>query len=146
MEKSTNSINEQISENSSFHIENLAYLVYRAKCNNLPKPIVFLGAGASKSAGIPIADEIIEDVKRKFEDKPSVKELIRLNETDYYKVMQALTSDERRDLFYGYISDEKVKINLTNIYLAQLLQMRLIGVHSKSKAFQKLIFFQKDLH
>ena len=33
-------------------IESLAYRIKHAKENNQPKPIVFLGAGASKTGGI----------------------------------------------------------------------------------------------
>lgn len=105
------------------NIKYIAYLLKKAKEDDkLPKPIVFLGAGASASAGIPLASKIVEDVKTKFGDNPLVQDLITQNENDYYKVMGCLTADQRRDLFYSYITHADVKINLTNIYLAQLLK------------------------
>lgn len=103
-------------------IEELAYQIKKAKDKGLPKPIVFLGAGASASAGIPLTDKIVADVKLLYKNKPSVKLLINADEKNYYKIMKALTADERRDLFYDYITNKDVKINVTNIYLAQLLR------------------------
>ncbi|MGL4631249.1 MAG: SIR2 family protein [Leadbetterella sp.] len=35
--------------------------------------------------------------------------------------MGALTADERRDLFHFYVTRKRVKLNIANIYLAQLL-------------------------
>lgn len=103
-------------------IEYIAYLVNKAKKENLPRPIIFLGAGASSSAGIPLAKKIVYDIKDKYFENPLVKEFVKNDEQDYYKVIGALTADERRDLFYSYITKADVKINLTNLYLAQLLK------------------------
>ncbi len=74
-------------------VEDIAYIFKQLKKKgneNKPKPIIFLGAGASASAGIPLAGKIVEDVLEKFKDKPSV---IKLNESErknYYKLMGAL--------------------------------------------------------
>ena len=46
-------------------IEELAYLIKQAKDGNLPQPIIFLGAGASKTGGIPLASEIVDDILKK---------------------------------------------------------------------------------
>ena len=48
-------------------IEELAYILKQAKKNKQPKPIFFLGAGASKSGNIPLAKEIIEDILDKYQ-------------------------------------------------------------------------------
>ena len=40
--------------------------------------------------------------------------------------MGALTADERRDLFQFYVTRDRVKLNITNIYLAQLLKLNYI--------------------
>ncbi|MEN8927970.1 MAG: hypothetical protein ABF242_11240 [Flavobacteriales bacterium] len=56
-------------------INDLAYLIKKAKDNNEPKPIVFLGAGASVSGGIPLASGIIEQILKDFKDKPAIKNL-----------------------------------------------------------------------
>jgi tetratricopeptide (TPR) repeat protein len=103
-------------------IDDIAYIFKKAKDENKPRPIIFLGAGASQSAGIPLTGKIVEDILEKFKEKPSVKRLDENERKDYYKVMGSLSAEERRSLFYDYITDEKVKINVTHIYLAQLLK------------------------
>ncbi len=103
-------------------IDDIAYIFKKAKDENKPKPIIFLGAGASASAGIPLTGKIVEDILKKFKEKPSVKRLEESERKDYYKVMGTLSAEERRSLFYDYITNEKVKINVTHIYLAQLLK------------------------
>lgn len=47
-------------------IEDLAYIIKQAKEKKQPKPIFFLGAGASKTGGIPLAHEIVSDILRKY--------------------------------------------------------------------------------
>lgn len=102
-------------------IDSIAYLLKRAKDNNQPKPIVFLGAGASISAGIPGSAQIIKDILKKFKDKPEVKNLGKDDRT-YYNLMGCLNTEERHELLRNYISNEDVKINVTHIYLAQMLK------------------------
>ncbi|WP_125722862.1 TPR end-of-group domain-containing protein [Flavobacterium ustbae] len=99
-------------------IEDLAYLINQAKQENLPKPIVFLGAGASKSGGVPLATEITKDILIKYADKPNIKNLEESDKT-YPILMSCLTPFERNKLLKQYI--EEAKINVTHIYLAQLI-------------------------
>jgi tetratricopeptide (TPR) repeat protein len=105
-------------------IDSIAWLLKQAKDskNPKPKPIVFLGAGASISAGIPGASQIVDDILIKFADKPEVKRLEECDKKDYYKLMACLTTTERHELLRGYIISEKVKTNVTHIYLAQMLK------------------------
>jgi tetratricopeptide (TPR) repeat protein len=98
-------------------IEYLAYLLDKAKKENKEKAIVFLGAGTSVTAGIPLTNVIVRHIKLKFRNNPIIGNL-----NDYYKLMGALTADERRDLFHYYVTREKVKLNMANVYLAQLLK------------------------
>lgn len=100
-------------------IEQLAYLINHAKKNNKPKPIVFLGAGASKTGGIPLAGEIVSDILEKYKDNPSVKLLSKKQHT-YSQLMECLLPEERNSLLKEYI--DKGKINVTHIYLAQLIK------------------------
>lgn len=105
-------------------IEYLAYLLDEARNQEgKEKAIVFLGAGVSVSAGIPLTGTIVEDIKEKFGINPIIKECINNKNDDYYSLMGALTADERRDLFHFYVTRDEVKLNLANIYLAQLLKL-----------------------
>jgi tetratricopeptide (TPR) repeat protein len=100
-------------------IEKLAYRLKQAKEQNLPQPIVFLGAGASKTGEIPLAGEIITDILEHFKENPDIKDLQDENKT-YPKLMDLLTPFERNKLLKGYI--DRAKINVTHIYLAQLME------------------------
>jgi tetratricopeptide (TPR) repeat protein len=102
-------------------IESIAYLIKRAIENNQPKPIVFLGAGASISAGIPGSAQIIIDILKKFKEKPEIKNLAK-EDRNYYNLMGCLNTEERHELLRNYISNDNVKINVTHIYLAQMLK------------------------
>src|ERR1700733_5229018 len=102
-------------------IDSVAYLISEARKNNQPKPIVFLGAGASISAGIPGSRQIIEDILKKFSKKPEIKK-IEDADKDYYNLMGCLNTEERHNLLRGYITDDKVKINVSHIYLAQMVK------------------------
>lgn len=93
-------------------IDELAYLIKNSK----EKPIVFLGAGASKSGRIPLASDIVKDILKNFKDNPTVKK--DTNNT-YTSLMNCLLPDERNTLLKLYI--DKAKINVTHIYLAQLI-------------------------
>ncbi|WP_158441684.1 tetratricopeptide repeat protein [Nonlabens dokdonensis] len=102
-------------------IQDLAYLIKQAKDNNEPKPIVFLGAGASVSGGIPLANGIIERILKDFKDKPAIINLSPDKKNNYYELMTALNAKERRKLFQDYI--EEAKVNTAHIYLAQLVKL-----------------------
>jgi len=99
-------------------IEDLAYIIKEAKKHNQPLPIFFLGAGASVTGNIPLADQIVQNIKEEYGDNPSIKKLGDGQDT-YAKLMDCLSPFQRNDLLKRYIS--QAKINVTHIYLAQLL-------------------------
>ena len=99
-------------------IEELAYLLREAKDANQPQPIFFLGAGASVSGNIPLANEISEIIINKFKDSPFVKK-INKDERNYAALMDCLLPYQRNDLLKSLI--EEAKVNVTHIYLAQLI-------------------------
>ena len=101
------------------NIEDIAYLIYSAKENNLPKPIVFLGAGASVTGGIPLASAIVKDIERKYPRNPKIRKLSAANKKDYASMMECLLPAERNRLLKEYI--DQAKINVTHIYLAHLI-------------------------
>ncbi len=99
-------------------LEELAYLIRSAKENNLPKPIIFLGAGASATGGIPLAGAIVKDILQKYPHNPKIKKLAP-EEREYAKLMECLLPTERNRLLKQYI--DRAKINVTHIYLAHLI-------------------------
>ena len=99
-------------------IEDLAYVLKEARDKNQPKPIFFLGAGASKSGNIPLASEIANDILKKYSKAPTIKRLEK-EEITYHKLMDCLQPDERGELLREYI--DGANINVTHIYLAQLI-------------------------
>ena len=100
-------------------IEDLVYVIQQAKDSNQPKPIFFLGAGVSKSGGIPLAPEIAKDILKTYPTAPSIKKLEE-NEKTYAKLMNCLLPYDRDQLLKKYIN--KARINVAHIYLAQLLK------------------------
>jgi tetratricopeptide (TPR) repeat protein len=104
-------------------IEELAYQIKQAKDEGLPKPIVFLGAGASKTGGIPLACEIVEEILDRYKNNPKIKSIQDEDKT-YPKLMECLTPYERNKLLKEYV--ESAKINVAHIYLAQLLNQSYI--------------------
>ncbi|MGL4631248.1 MAG: hypothetical protein ACRCVT_08590 [Leadbetterella sp.] len=64
---------EQSTDNYKNSIEYLAYLVDKARNNGKDKAIVFLGAGTSVSAGIPLTQVIVKHIKLKFRKNPVIK-------------------------------------------------------------------------
>lgn len=100
-------------------IEELAYLMKEAANEKLPSPIFFLGAGASKTGGVPLASEIISDIIERYSNSPRIKSLTTEEQT-YPKLMECLGPNGRNKLLKGYIDSSK--INVTHIYLAQLME------------------------
>ena len=102
-------------------IEHLVYWLKEAKKNNERQPIFFLGAGASKTGGIPLTDEIVKDILEKYSDSPFIYSLPAESRNDYATLMKrGLHPYQRNELLKGYIN--KAQINVTHIYLAQLLK------------------------
>ena len=100
-------------------IEELAYFIKEAKKANQPQPIFFLGAGASVTGNIPLARDIEKKILEDFAENPKLKKL-EDTEKEYSKLMGCLLPAQRTALMKGYI--DEAKINVTHIYLAQLLK------------------------
>ena len=99
-------------------IEELAYVINEAKENG-SSPIFFLGAGASRSGGIPLAAEIVADILENHSNNPRIKN-IKDEDKTYPSLMECLGPHGRNKLLKGYI--DSCKINVTHIYLAQLMK------------------------
>ena len=100
-------------------IEELAYIIKQAKQNNQPMPIFFLGAGASKTGKIPLAQDIVKEILEKYSDSPKIKKLPKEDQT-YSNLMDCLLPAQRHSLLKEYI--DKGKINVTHLYIAQLMK------------------------
>ena len=100
-------------------IEELAYILRNSKIKNQPKPILFIGAGVSKTGNIPLANEITQFILKEYPTHPRIKRLKSKNPT-YYELMECLQPFERDNILKGYI--DKAKINVSHIYIAQLIK------------------------
>lgn len=98
-------------------IEKLAYTIKKTK----EKPIIFLGAGASASGNIPLASDIEEYILKEYSDNPYIKDT---DDKSYSGLMECLSADQRNTLLKNYI--DKANINITHIYLAQLMKNNFI--------------------
>lgn len=85
--------------------------------------VVFTGAGCSKSAGMPLANELITEINKKY--KGNLKSLTDKEKRDYGICMSKLTPHEQKTLIEKHIS--KAKINWAHIALASLLRHGFIG-------------------
>jgi tetratricopeptide (TPR) repeat protein len=100
-------------------IEDLAYLISEAKNNGAPKPIVFLGAGASVSGGIPLAKDVAAKILEDFADNPKIKKLKEEEKENYALLMDLITPAQRNKLLKDFV--DNAKVNVTHIYLAQMM-------------------------
>jgi hypothetical protein len=116
----------------AYSLEDVVFKLTQNRAANKPGAIVFLGAGASFTAEIPLAGKIIEEITVQFKAKPSVRnymaELTKKNEgreeadkikADYYELMQRLDADEIKELFKDYVKNSK--LNVAHIYLASMI-------------------------
>jgi tetratricopeptide (TPR) repeat protein len=125
--------------------EDLVHDIRRAKERDGKGAIVFLGAGCSITANIPGTDEIIQKVLREYGDRRAVKQVweeamakadqaaqqqgraqasekeIRRN-VAYAKLMDLIGPSECAKIFKDIVEDAEVRINVSHIYLAQLVK------------------------
>ena len=76
------------------------------------KAAVLLGAGVSVSAGIPLADQLVQEIRREFPD------LVRECKPTYATHMALLTSADITNLLRKYIDDAAV--NAAHLFLADI--------------------------
>ncbi len=113
-----------------YNVKELAKYLKRAKDEDNPF-VLFTGAGCSKSAGIPLASELVNEINKKY--SLELKELSEADRSNYGKCMEALTKEQRRKLLQVYI--QNAKINWAHIGQAQLL---------KEGYFQRVLTFNFD--
>ena len=80
--------------------------------------VILLGAGCSKTAGIPLADDFCTIIKERYPlDYNRAK---RLGKTSYQHLMAEISAGERRDPLAEYI--DNAKLNWAHIALATLIK------------------------
>ncbi len=105
----------------TFNLDNIAELMRQAKDNGNPY-VLLTGAGCSKSAGVPLADQLVTEMNSQFDVQLS--NLTEENRSNYNKCMNALTHQERRQLLQNHIKD--ANINWAHIGLASLMDSRYV--------------------
>ena len=106
----------------SFTVKDIAKTLRENKKQGTPV-MVFTGAGCSKSAGMPLASELISEINKKY--KGNLKSLPEIDKKDYGICMSKLTPNEQKTLIEKHIS--KAKINWAHIALASLLKNGYLG-------------------
>ena len=79
---------------------------------------VIIGAGASKSAGIPLANGLIKIIEKKFEH--CLRDLSDKDRKSYGKVMAKLSRQERKMLIEPLLRD--ASLNWGHVALASIVQ------------------------
>lgn len=81
---------------------------------------ILIGAGCSKSAGIPLAGEIVDHIKDRYPRAYKRAEEKAKTTPIYPECMAKLSSSERRDMIGNYV--DKASINWTHVAIAQLIK------------------------
>ncbi|MCR4377936.1 MAG: hypothetical protein NUV50_07575 [Rhodospirillales bacterium] len=81
---------------------------------------LLIGAGCSKEAGIPLASEFVQEIKKAFPDDYEQAE----DKASYAHCMGALRPDDRHKLISEYI--DGAKINRAHIAIAQLMKRNFV--------------------
>lgn len=102
----------------SYTAKDVAELMRSAKEAKNPY-VFFTGAGCSITAGVPSANSLVAEIKRKFPVQTKYVDTADINQ--YGSYMSALDKNERRQLLSPYIIDNK-KINWAHIALACLIK------------------------
>ena len=93
-------------------IEDIAEALHHAR----GECVVLIGAGCSKSAGIPLAGALIREVERNY--GAAFARVPEPDRRNYNKVMAALTTNQRRGLLDPHI--DAARVNWAHLALAQL--------------------------
>ena len=81
-----------------------------------PKPFsVFLGAGVSRSAGVPLAGEVVRMIEEKCADQ-----VRSCKQRDYSRLMECLLPAQRYELLKDCVNG--AKLNVAHLYLAALVK------------------------
>jgi NAD-dependent SIR2 family protein deacetylase len=97
-------------------IRQIAETFHAAKARGRPAHLL-IGAGCSKSAGVPIAGELIARIQKDYAHRCKAK--FGEDAPTYGACMKLLTVRERRDLLEGFLKE--AKINWAHIAIAKMV-------------------------
>ncbi|WP_171478497.1 hypothetical protein [Acinetobacter sp. WCHAc060033] len=80
----------------SYNVKDIARTLRENKRSKTPA-VIFTGAGCSKSAGMPLAGELIQEINKKY--KNNLKELSTEQRQDYGQCMTKLVPSEQKKTF-----------------------------------------------
>jgi Tfp pilus assembly protein PilF len=106
---------------SSQEIDEIADTLRRAKDREKPAHILF-GGGCSKSAGIPLASELVGEIHKLYPGR--CQRLADVDRDRYGACMKLLSPNERRDLLAPYLAN--ARINWAHVALAQFMNEQFI--------------------
>ncbi len=105
-------------------VEDLIQLFEERRDRPNEKPIVFVGAGFSKTGNIPLAKAICEDIEKRYGHISTIQTLKKAKNDGYFQgnyyaeLMRQLLPNQRKELLKSYIDQSNV--NPAHMYLAQL--------------------------
>jgi hypothetical protein len=102
---------------SSGDIKRLANAMMRNKEDGVAFCLL-TGAGCSKSAGIPLAPDLVKEIQAKFDREISHQLGVGDKRFDYGAIMSCLTRAERKALLEPYLKNSKV--NWAHIAIATM--------------------------
>lgn len=100
-------------------IVDVAEAIKRAYDNGV-KVNFLIGAGCSVSGGIPVANKLVEEVKKIYPN-----EVKYCNSEEYSDIMEMITASERRMLIKKYV--DNANVNWSHLLIAQLLKVGYIN-------------------
>jgi hypothetical protein len=100
-------------------VNDVAQALVQAKARGRSAALL-IGAGASVTAGVPLADGMVDAIRQHFPDAHA-----RAQKPTYPYVMQEITDGNRHDLIAGFVRE--AKLNWTHLLLGWLVRSGYIG-------------------
>lgn len=106
-------------------VKRIANAMRRQRDDKPDRPYSLLtGAGCSKSAGIPLAGELVAEIKDKYKQEIEHR-LGKDCDDDYGKCMSVLSSNEVKDIIQPYL--DKAGVNWGHLAIAALMKAGFVG-------------------
>ncbi len=102
-------------------VKNIARYIKQMKEEENRSTVLLLGAGVSVSAGVPLADHMVKELRStpKYAGQLEDIDMIK-GESEYNMLMRSLFPKQRQEYIRAYI--DKAKINLAHLYIGSLIK------------------------